>query len=104
MNKAIIVGRLGENAEVIKLNNDKIMVKLIVATRDRDEVDWHQVKVVNHGLALTCQKCPKGQLISVSGSIKTKSYVDSNGKKQYSTYILAEEVNFLSPLSKNEDK
>lgn len=102
MNKACITGRLGEKAEVIQTKNNNIMVKLIVATRDRDETDWHQVKIIRPDLAQTCQKCPKGQIVSISGKIKTKKFIDSKGVTHYSTFILADEVNFHSPL--NPDK
>lgn len=100
MNKAVITGRLGEDAETINLNNGKFMVKLIVATRDIDETDWHQVKIIKENLALNCKKCSKGMLVSVSGKIKTRKYVDKNGVNHYSTYILADEVVFHSPLNK----
>ena len=74
MNKAVITGRLGEDAEIIDTKNGKIMVKLIVATRDMDETDWHQVKIVNDKLAMTCKKCSKGMIVSVSGKLKTRKH------------------------------
>lgn len=99
MNKAVLTGRLGEKAEVIPTKNGNFMVKLVIATRDRDETDWHQVKIINQDLARTCQKCPKGQIVSISGKIKTKKHVDSNNVNHYSTYIVADEVIFHSSLT-----
>jgi single-strand DNA-binding protein len=100
MNKAVITGRLGENAEIIDTKNGKIMVKLIVATRDMEETDWHQVKIINEKLAMTCKKCHKGMIVSISGKMKTRKYIDKNNVTHYSTYILADEVIFQSPLNK----
>lgn len=103
MNKAIICGRLGVDAEIINTKNGNIMVKLVVATRDRDETDWHQVKVVDNKLALTCRKCTKGQIVSISGKIKTKKRFDEKSQQnRYDTYIEAEEVIFLTGF--NNDK
>ena len=102
MNKAIITGRLGENAEIIDTKNGKIMIKLVVATRDFDEVDWHQVKIVRQDLAQTCKKCLKGQTVSISGKLKTKKFTDRNGSVHHETYINAEEVIFVSALEPNK--
>ena len=99
MNKVVLVGRLGENAEVIETKNGNIMIKLVLATRDRDQTDWHQIKIVDNKLALTCTKCSKNQLVSISGKIKTKKHIDSRNITHYSTYIEAEDVIFLSPLN-----
>lgn len=104
MNKAIITGRLGEDAEVIDTKNGKFLVKLVVATRDMDQTDWHQVKIVNENLARTCKKCRKGMIISVSGKLKTRKHIDSNNSTHYSTYIQAEEVIFHSPLNDSKDE
>lgn len=94
MNQANLAGRLGMDAEVIDTKNGNIMVKLVLATKDRDETDWHQIKVIDNALARTCVKLTKGQIIDVVGKIKTKKRIDKQNVVHYDTYIIAEKVNF----------
>jgi len=101
MNIVMLVGNLGENAKVINTNSGNDLVKLVVATRSLSNPDqapdWHTV-VVKGKLALICQRCIKGQKVAIKGYLHTRSWVDSQGQKQYRTEVVAEEVEFHSKL------
>lgn len=106
MNTVCLVGHLGKDAEVINTKSGTMMVKLIVATRSRvnldNKPDWHTV-MVKGKLAHTCVRCIKGMKVAVSGYLHTHTWEDEQGKKQYKTEVVAEEVEFhSSPGPKKE--
>lgn len=45
----------------------------------------------------------KGSLIGVSGEIRTETY-EINGKKHYKTYVIVNQVEYLSPVEKVQEK
>jgi len=106
MNSVVLVGNLGEDAKVIQTANGFEIVKLLVATRslsNKDQSpDWHQV-VVKGKLAQTCKRCQKGLKVAIRGHLHTRSWMDNDGKKQYKTEVVAEEVQFHSKLNPVDD-
>lgn len=93
VNKAIIVGRLGADAEVIK---DK-GVRLNVATSERwkdkegeqqERTEWHRVTVwgTEGQVKYWADVCKKGKNVYVEGQIRTEEY-EKDGVKKYSTGI-----------------
>lgn len=45
----------------------------------------------------------KGSLIGVSGEIRTETY-EISGKKHYKTYVIVNQVEYLSPIEKVQEK
>lgn len=108
MNVVVLVGHLGEDAKVVNLENDNVLVKLLLATRSQTnadgKADWHNV-VVKGKLAHTCKPLKKGMKIAVNGHLHTHSWVDKNsGEKKYSVEIVAEKVEFHSSLNPKKEE
>ena len=98
MNKAVIIGNLSKDVELMKTTSNVSVAKFSVAVKRTvgEEVDFLNV-VVWRGLAESCVKyLKKGSKVAVIGSIQTRSYENKNGQKQYITEIVAEQVEFLS--------
>jgi len=103
VNKVILVGHLGRDAETKFTPGGSSITRFSVATIRRtkdqqsgewkDETDWTNVvlwKAENLANYLT-----KGKQLYVEGRIHTRSYEDKDGKKVYSTEVVAEEVILL---------
>jgi single-strand DNA-binding protein len=103
VNKVILVGHLGRDAETKFTPGGTSITRFSVATNRRtkdsqsgewkDETDWTNVvlwKAENLANYLT-----KGKQLYVEGRIQTRSYEDKDGKKVYSTEVVAEEVILL---------
>lgn len=61
----------------------------------QERTEWHRV-VVWGSLAETCSKhLSKGRQVYVEGSIKTRTWEDSDSVKRYTTEIIARTVQFL---------
>jgi single-strand DNA-binding protein len=103
VNKAILIGHLGKDAETRFTPSGTARTTFSIATSRRwkdqqtgewkEETDWHNVvlwRSENLANYLT-----KGKQIFVEGRIQTRSYDDKDGNKRYITEIVAEEVMLL---------
>lgn len=103
VNKVILVGNLGREAETKFMPSGVAMTRFSVATARRwkdqqsgewkEETDWTNVvlwRQENLGQYLT-----KGKQVYVEGRIQTRSYEDKEGKKVYSTEVVADDVILL---------
>lgn len=113
VNKAIIVGRLGADAEAIK---DK-GVRLNVATSERwkdkegnqqERTEWHRVTVwgTEGQVKYWSDVCKKGKNVYVEGQIRTEEY-EKDGVKKYTTGILVQgpssKLEVLDPDAKDSN-
>jgi len=104
MNKAILIGNLGQDPDFRTTTHGHSVCTLSVATNDRvkkgddweDEVEWHRV-VCWGKLAERCRDyLAKGRQVAVEGRIKTRKWQDKEGKDRYTTEVNAFSVVFLS--------
>lgn len=107
INKAIIVGHVGQDPEVRytgNASNGAKVATLRVATSERykdkegkvqELTEWHSI-VCWRGLADIVEKyVKKGTLLYIEGKIQSRSWED-NGVKKYATDIIAREMHLLS--------
>ena len=103
VNKVILVGHLGRDAETKFTPGGAAVTKFSVATNRRwkdqtsgewkEETDWTNVvlwRAENLANYLT-----KGKQVYVEGRIHTRSYDDKDGKKVWTTEVVADEVILL---------
>jgi single-strand DNA-binding protein len=102
MNKVALVGRLTKDPEIrYTANNQTAVAKFTLAVNRRfkqeGQPDSDFIPIIVFGKAAeNCGKyIGKGRLVSVAGRIQTGSYDDQEGKRHYTTDVIAEEVNFL---------
>jgi len=100
VNKAMLIGRLGQEPEVRYTKDRDPVTNFSLATshksKDQEYTEWH--RIVSFGkLAEICgQYLTKGKLVMVEGRIHTKKWQDKEGKDRYTTEIVAAQVEFLS--------
>jgi len=103
VNKVILVGNLGKDAETKFTAAGTAVSKFSVATTRRfkdnatgdwkDETDWTNIVLwKNEGVA---QYLTKGRQVYVEGRLSNRSYEDKDGVKKYITEVVAEEVMLL---------
>jgi single-strand DNA-binding protein len=104
MNKAIVLGNLGADAELRHTANGTPVTSFRVATNRRwtpkdgtemkEETEWHNI-VAWGRLAEVCgQYLKKGQPALVEGRLQTRSW-EKEGVTRYMTEIVADNVIFL---------
>lgn len=107
INKATIIGRLGQDPEVKHLDGNRSVCKFSIASDDsyKDKngtkvpvTDWHNIEMWD-GLAKVAEKyLKKGSQIYVEGKLKTKSW-DKDGVKHYRTKIRVSVMKMLDSNS-----
>jgi single-strand DNA-binding protein len=103
VNKVILVGNLGRDAETRFTTGGAARTTFSIATSRRwkdqqtgewkEETDWHNVvlwRQENLANYLT-----KGKQVYVEGRLQTRSYEDKDGKKVYTTEVVADDVILL---------
>ena len=105
MNKVFLIGNLTRDVESGTTQNDIAFAKFTIAVSRRGKektTDFLNV-IAWRGLAEICSNYgKKGGKVAVCGSIQTGSY-EKDGQKRYTTDIIADEVEFLSPKNENND-
>lgn len=105
VNKAIIIGRLGQDPELKHTPTGVAVANFSVATtekyKDQEKTEWHRIVVFNKVAELCSQYLNKGSQVFIEGKIQTRSW-EKDGEKRYSTEIVANTVQFLDKKESKE--
>ena len=99
INKVILVGNLGADPEIRRLNSGEPVVNLSVATSEswrdkqsgerRERTEWHRVVIFNEALAKVAEQyLKKGMKVYLEGQLQTRSWEDQSGQKRYTTEVV----------------
>ena len=99
VNKVILVGNLGRDPEVRRMNSGDAVCNLSVATSEswrdrqtgekREKTEWHRVVIFNENLVKVCENyLRKGSKVYVEGQLQTRKWTDQNGQEKYSTEVV----------------
>lgn len=102
INKAIILGHLGDNPRVNTTSNGNKIVSMSVATSDswkdkttgerKERTEWHKVVIYNQNLADIAEKyLKKGSKVYLEGAIQTRKWEDQNGTERYTTELVLQQ-------------
>ena len=104
VNKVILIGNLGQDPEVRHTNSGQPVANLRLATsrrvKDRDgnwndQTEWHTIVCFARLAELAGQYLRKGSKVFIEGRLQTRSWDDREGKKQYRTEVVCENLKFL---------
>lgn len=99
VNKVTIIGNLGRDPEVRRLNNGEQVCNLRIATAEtwrdkasgerKERTEWHQVVIFNENLVRVAEQyLKKGSKVYIDGSLQTRKWTDQAGAEKYSTEIV----------------
>ncbi len=117
LNKVMLIGNVGKDPEVRYLENNPApqgtnpkVAQFTLATTERfrdrngevrENTEWHNI-VAWRGLADLAEKyIRKGSQLYIEGRIRTRSWNDQAGAKQYRTEIVADSIQLLGRKSDN---
>ena len=104
VNKVILVGHLGRDAETRYTPAGVAVSQFTLATNRRwkdsqsgewkDETDWHRIVLWrNENLV---QYLTKGKQVYIEGSLRTRNWDDKDGQKRSTTEVVVDEIILLS--------
>lgn len=108
INKAILIGNVGNDPEVRHLEGGTPVANFSLATSETytnrngervTQTEWHNI-VVWRGLAEVVEKyVKKGSQLYIEGRIRTRSWDDRDGNKRYTTEIVCDNMQMLGKKS-----
>ena len=104
VNKVILVGNLGKDPEVRRMQDGRPVVNMSVATSEswrdkatgerKEKTEWHRVVIFNEGLAkIAEQYLKKGSKVYLEGQLQTRKWTDQQGVEKYSTEVVLQGFN-----------
>ena len=118
VNRVILIGNLGKDPEVRKMQSGDSVVSFSIATSEtwrdknsgerKEKTEWHNVVVFNEQIAKVAEQyLKKGMKVFIEGSLQTRSWDDQSGAKKYATEIVLQmyrgELVMLDTLDKAKD-
>jgi single-strand DNA-binding protein len=99
VNKVILVGNLGADPEIRRLNSGDPVVNFRIATSEswrdknsgerKEKTEWHNVVVFNDNLAKVAEQyLKKGMKVYIEGQLQTRKWQDQTGNDRYTTEIV----------------
>lgn len=112
MNKAILLGRLGADAEVKELSHGSV-TQFNLATTDKhkdkngewvEKTDWHKCQVWGKRGEVLAKFLTKGSQVMVEGKVQTRSWDDKDGKRVYVTEINVANIEIMNKPKQNDQQ
>jgi len=99
VNKVILVGNLGKDPEVRRLNSGDPVVNLRIATSEswrdkasgerRERTEWHNVVIFNENACRFAEQyLKKGSKVYIEGQLQTRKWQDQSGQDKYTTEVV----------------
>ena len=99
VNKVILVGNLGADPEIRRLNSGDPVVNIRIATSEswrdknsgerKEKTEWHNVVIFNDNLAKVAEQyLKKGMKVYVEGQLQTRKWQDQSGADRYTTEVV----------------
>lgn len=104
VNKVILVGNLGRDAELRYTPGGAAVATLNMATTDvwndksgqrQEKTEWHRIKIWGKTAETVSEYLVKGRQVYVEGRLQTDQWNDRDGNKRYTTEVRADRVVLL---------
>jgi len=106
VNKVILVGNLGADPEIRRMQDGRPVANLRIATSEswrdkttgerKEKTEWHRVVIFSEGLAKVAEQyLKKGAKVYLEGSLQTRKWQDKDGADKYTTEIVANQMQML---------
>lgn len=103
-NRVQLIGNLGNDPEIINLDNGKKIAKFSLATNETyknsegekvTDTEWHYIVAWNKVAEIIEQYLQKGSEVMIEGKLTSRSFEDKEGVKRYVTEVICNELLML---------
>lgn len=105
VNKAIIIGNLGQNPDTRYSPNGAAVSRINVATTDtwkdknsgeqQERTEWHRVVFFGRLAEVVQEYLKKGARVYVEGRLQTRKWQDKEGNDRWTTEIVGQDMQML---------
>lgn len=110
INRSVLVGRLTKDPDLRYTPNGVAVARFTLAVNrtfsdqsGERQADFINIQVWRKQAENAANYLKKGHLCGVEGRIQTGSYEGNDGKRVYTTDIIADSVQFLEPRNSSQD-
>jgi len=106
INKVILIGNLGRDPEIRYTTGGHAVVNFTLATKEgrvskdggkQEFTEWHRIVAWGKLAEICGQYLSKGKMVYIEGALRTRSWEDKEGRKRWTTEVLARNMQMLSP-------
>ena len=105
VNKVILIGNLCKDPDSRATASGSAITNLVVATSEewkdkqsgekKEKTEFHKVSMFGKLAEIAAQYLSKGSKVYIEGSLQTRKWQDKEGKDNYTTEIVASEMQML---------
>lgn len=103
INKAILIGNLGQDPEVRYTPSGLAIANFSIATSEtytkdgekETRTEWHRIVAFGKLGEICGEYLSKGRQVYIEGRIQTRNWEDKDGNKRYTTEIVANQMQML---------
>lgn len=109
VNRATIIGTLGQDPDIKYTASGSAVVNISVATNESwkdkttgqqvEKTEWHRIVIFGKLAEIAAQYLKKGSQVYFEGKIQTRKWQDQTGNDKYTTEIVANEMQMLGGKS-----
>lgn len=108
VNKVFILGALGRDPETRFTSTNLQITSFSVATSTfhkgedgerKEETEWHRITCIGRTAEVAQTYLNKGSKVFIEGHLRTRKWENKEGKTQYSTEIVADNLQLLDKKS-----
>lgn len=112
MNRVILIGNLGRDAEVRFTQGGEAVANFSVATTEKwtgkdgqkqERTEWSRIVLWGKAAEALQQYLTKGKQVAIEGKLQTREWEDKDGVKRKTTEIIARQVTLLGGGGKRDD-
>ncbi len=106
LNKAMLIGNLGKDPEVRYTASGQAVASFNLATSEKfknksgeweERTEWHRVTLWGKLAEIAGEYLSKGKTVYIEGRIQTRKWQDNTGNERYTTEIVGDKMQMLSP-------
>jgi single-strand DNA-binding protein len=112
VNKVILLGNLGKDPEVRRLDDGRGVANFSLATSETykkksgekvTNTEWHNIVLWSPLADIAENYLKKGSQVYIEGKISNRSYDDKDGVKKYISEVVGREITLLSRAPENQN-
>ena len=104
VNKAILLGNLGKDPEIRRLDDGRAVANFSIATSESyknkagervTNTEWHNIVLWSPLADIAENYLKKGSQVYIEGKISNRSYEDKDGVKKYISEVVGRDITLL---------
>jgi single-strand DNA-binding protein len=106
LNKVMLIGNLGKDPEVRYTPSGQAVASFNLATSEKfknkngeweERTEWHRITLWARLAEIAGEYLSKGKTVYIEGRLQTRKWQDNSGNERYTTEIVGEKMQMLSP-------